>query len=80
MEAFKITKDIILITCVFYLKKENNYTDGGDYSLYQKWSDEHNCLWSHSYSPNALFLIFISSHCLMKIKLENKEAQLLKHK
>ena len=36
MEAFKITKDFILITCVFYLKKENNYTDGGDYSLYQK--------------------------------------------
>lgn len=36
MEAFKITKDIILITCVFYLKKENNYTDGGGYSLYQK--------------------------------------------
>ena len=36
MEAFKITKNIILITCVFYLKKESNYTDVGDYSLYQR--------------------------------------------
>ena len=28
MEAFKVTKNIILITCVFYLKKENYHTDG----------------------------------------------------